>query len=60
MLSVTTTSIVAAPAAVPTVVVQHAVALDTGPVPERFEVISAPGAGARIRAALPVAPPVRA
>lgn len=42
VLSVTTTSIVAAPAAVPTVVVPHAVALDTGPVAERFEVISAP------------------
>lgn len=42
VLSVTTTSIVAAPAAVPTAVVQHAVALDTGAVAERFEVISAP------------------
>ncbi|HEY0918210.1 electron transfer flavoprotein subunit alpha/FixB family protein [Devosia sp.] len=42
VLSVTTTSIVAVPAAVPTAVVQHAVALDTGPVAERFEVISAP------------------
>ncbi|AKU11438.1 electron transfer flavoprotein alpha-subunit [Azoarcus sp. CIB] len=42
VLSVTTTSIVAAPAAVPTAVVQHAVALDTGAVGERFEVISSP------------------
>lgn len=42
VLSVTTTSIVAAPAAVPTTVVQHAVALDAGAIAERFEVISAP------------------
>ncbi|NMG00048.2 electron transfer flavoprotein subunit alpha/FixB family protein [Aromatoleum toluolicum] len=42
VLSVTTTSIVAAPAAVPTAVVQYTVALNTGAVAERFEVISAP------------------
>lgn len=42
VLSVTTTSIIAAPAAVPTAVVQQSVALDTGPVAERFEIISTP------------------
>jgi electron transfer flavoprotein alpha subunit len=42
VLSVTTTSIVAAPAAAPSAVEQHTVAVGTQAVAERFEVISAP------------------